>query len=144
METTHNRMFELTEQQCRQRLAAHDVRVGRIAFAEDGDPNWPTVFPVNYAYHDRHIFIRTFEGAKLYAALRHQRVAFEIDVIDGGWSEGWSVVAVGRLELVDDAEQRAAVNAVLRSWLVDAAQHIVRLDIERLSGREIIGGPPAD
>lgn len=140
MDSTHHRMYELTEQQCRQRLEGHDVRVGRIAFAEDNDPNWPMVLPVNYAYYSGHIFIRTFEGTKLYAALRRQRVAFEIDAIDDGWAEGWSVVAVGALELVDDPEERAAVGAVLHSWLVDAAQHIVRLNIQQLSGRQIIGG----
>ena len=139
MSSTHHRMFDLTEQQCRARLEAHHTRVGRLAFAEDGDPYWPTVLPVNYAYHDGHIFVRTREGSKLYAALRHSRVAFEIDVIDDGWAEGWSVVAVGALELVDDPAQRDAVDAVLHSWLIDGADHIVRVDIERLTGRVIIG-----
>jgi nitroimidazol reductase NimA-like FMN-containing flavoprotein (pyridoxamine 5'-phosphate oxidase superfamily) len=133
------RMFELTETQCRDRLEAHEHRLGRLAFAEDGDPNWPTVLPVNYAYHDDDIFIRTLEGSKLYAALRRQRVAFEVDAVDLDWRQGWSVVALGTLEIVRDEERRAAVDAVLRSWATQAKEQLVRLDIERMTGREIIG-----
>lgn len=139
MSQSHHRMFELTEQQCRDSLANHTPRLGRLAFAEDGDPNWPTIMPVNYAYFEGHVFIRTFEGSKLYAALRRQRVAFEIDAVDADWQQGWSVVALGTLELVTDPEQRAAVADVLTSWAADDTMHLVRLDIAQMSGREILG-----
>lgn len=137
-------MFELTEQQCRESLATHTPRLGRVAFAEDGDPNWPAIMPVNYAYHDGRVFIRTFEGSKLYAALRRQRVAFEIDTVDEEWLQGWSVVAVGTLDVVTNPLERAAVSWKLTSWAADDTQHLVRLDIERVTGRKIVGGPPAN
>ena len=139
----HHQVFELSEEQCRQRLQGHQRKLGRIAFAEERDPDWPVALPVNYAYVQGDIFIRTYEGSKLYAALRRQRVAFEVDEVDGEWSEGWSVVAVGTLQLVDDPEQRAAAAAQLRSWGADAAPHIVRVDVDILTGREIVGSLPA-
>ena len=142
MSHSHHRLFDLSEQHCRDLLSSHRPRLGRMAFAEGGDPNWPAVLPVNYVYHDGHIYVRTFEGSKLFAALRQQRVAFEIDVIDASWEEGWSVVVVGPLRLVDDVDERATIEPLLHSWVAGAAQHLVRLDIEHLSGREIVGAPP--
>ena len=133
-----NRVFELTERECRAHLERHGHRLGRLAFAENGDPNWPTVLPVNYASHDGEIFIRTVEGSKLYAALRRQRVAFEVDEVDLAWSQGWSVVALGTLDVVRDDRQRAAVDAVLQSWVTHIDEHLVRLDVLHLSGREIV------
>lgn len=112
-----------------------------MGFAEAGDPDWPTVLPINYVYLDGEIYVRTFEGSKLYAALRRQRVAFEIDVADERWSEGWSVVALGALELVEDADIQAEIDATLDSW-ASGTRHVLKLDIEQLTGRRIIGTSP--
>lgn len=140
MSRNQHRMFELTQQQCRDRLANHGHRLGRVAFAEDADPDWPTVLPVNYAYHDGHVFFRTFEGSKLYAALRRQRVAFEIDTVNEDWRQGWSVVALGTLEVVSDAEMRMTAGEQLTSWAAPESEQLVRLRIEQLTGREVIAG----
>jgi len=135
---TH-RIIELDEAQCRQLLATHPSRLGRVAFVEDGDPDWPTVLPVNYAVVDDTVFFRTFEGSKLYAALRRQRVAFEVDAIDETWQDGWSVLAVGSLDIERDAALSAAVDHDLASWAASEAEQLVRLDIDQLSGRRVIG-----
>jgi nitroimidazol reductase NimA-like FMN-containing flavoprotein (pyridoxamine 5'-phosphate oxidase superfamily) len=134
-----SRVFELTEAECHARLERHEHRLGRLAFAENGDPYWPTVLPVNYAYQNGEIFIRTVEGSKLYAALRRQRVAFEVDEVDLAWNQGWSVVALGTLEIVRDDEQRAVIDAVLRSWATQIGEQLMRLDVDQLTGREIVG-----
>ena len=105
MTRSHHRLIELTEQRCRELLASHLPRIGRLAFAEDGDPAWPTVLPINYVLVRGAVYLRTFEGSKLYAALRRQRVAFEVDEVDAAWREGWSVLALGRLDVVDDADE---------------------------------------
>lgn len=130
---------ELDPVQCRQLLATHRFRLGRVAFVEDGDPDWPTVLPVNYAVLDDGVFFRTFEGSKLYAALRRQRVAFEVDAVDEEWQHGWSVLAVGSLDVVRDAELAAAVDADLTSWAAGGDEQLVRLEIDRLTGRRVIG-----
>lgn len=142
MSRSHHRIIDIAEHRCRELLATHTSRLGRVAFAEDGDPDWPTVLPVNYAYHDGAIYFRTIEGSKLFAALRRQRVAFEIDAINDSWGEGWSVVALGSLDVVVDPDDEAAVDGMLDSWVADDTETLVRIAIEELSGREVIGPPP--
>ncbi|HSJ45675.1 MAG TPA: pyridoxamine 5'-phosphate oxidase family protein [Euzebyales bacterium] len=134
-----HRIAELDESECRRLLAANPTRLGRVAFVEDGDPNWPTVLPVNYAVIDDAVYFRTFEGSKLYAALRHQRVAFEVDAVDQEWNDGWSVLAVGSLDIVRDPEVAAAADEDLASWAAGADEQLVRLDIDRITGRRVIG-----
>lgn len=144
MTRSRTRIIELSHARCRELLQTHRPRLGRVAFAEDGNADWPSVLPVNYAYHNGAVFFRTFEGSKLYAALRRQRVAFEIDDVDGDRHQGWSVVALGPLALARDSTEHAAVDETLHSWAADSAEQLVRLDIQQLTGREVIGPPPAD
>jgi uncharacterized protein len=139
MTRSHARLITLSEGQCRDLLRTHQTGVGRIAFAEDGNAEWPSILPVNYAYRDGAIFFRTFEGSKLYTALRRQRVAFEIDDVDKDWRQGWSIVALGTLDVAREPGEHNSVDQMLRSWAADEREHLVRLDIERLTGREVIG-----
>lgn len=139
MSREKHRILEVDEEQCHRLLANNEQRLGRVAFAEGGDANWPTVLPVNYAYHDGAVYFRTFEGSKLYAALRHQRVAFEVDRINDEWREGWSVVALGPLDIVRDPDVVAVLDPMLTSWATGSNEQLVRLGIERISGREVIG-----
>lgn len=138
MSRSPHRILELDTDQCHALLAAAGSGLGRVAFADAGDPNWPVVLPVNFVALDRTIYFRTFEGSKLYAALRRQRVAFEVDAIDERWRSGWSVLALGRLDVVRDLQVSAAVDAVLTSWAADDEQ-LVGLAVELISGREIFG-----
>lgn len=142
MSRDKHRMLEIDEEQCRRLLADNPQRLGRVAFAEGGDTDWPTVLPVNYAYHEGAVYFRTFEGSKLYAALRHQRVAFEVDQIDFEWREGWSVVALGSLDVVRDAELTAELDAHLTSWAADSSEQLVCLSVDQVTGREVIGPGP--
>lgn len=139
MTRQRHRIIELGESQCQELLTAHRTRLGRVAFVEDGDPDWPTVLPVNYAVVDGAVLFRTFEGSKLYAALRRQRVAFQVDAVDEEWRDGWSVLAVGSLDIVHDAELEAAADADLASWAATRDEHMVRLEIDQLTGRRVIG-----
>lgn len=134
-----HRIIELDESQCRELLTTHRARLGRVAFVEDGDPDWPTVLPVNYAVVDGTVFFRTFEGSKLYAALRRQRVAFEVDSVDEEWRDGWSVLAIGSLDVVRDAGLAAAADEDLASWVATTDEQLVRLEIDQLTGRRVIG-----
>jgi nitroimidazol reductase NimA-like FMN-containing flavoprotein (pyridoxamine 5'-phosphate oxidase superfamily) len=108
-----------------------------LAFAEDRNPDWPMILPINYSYVDGNIFFRTFEGSKLFAALRRQRVAFEVDEIDEEVRHGWSVVVVGPLDTVR-GDYPAAVRA-LQSWASDKPEHVVRLTVQQITGREVMG-----
>lgn len=134
-----HRIIELDHAACWELLAAHGTRLGRVAFVEGGDVDWPTVLPVNYAVVGDAVVFRTFEGSKLYAALRHQRVAFEVDAVDATWHDGWSVVAVGRLQVVRDPGVASAADNDLRSWAAGSDEQLVRLEIDQLTGRRVIG-----
>ena len=89
----------LPPEECRELLAAKSV--GRVAF---NGPDGPQVLPVNYVVHRRSIFFRTAAGSALGNAMRNTPVAFEIDDIDEVLQSGWSVVAVGEADLVDDPD----------------------------------------
>ena len=95
MERSFLGLIELSEEHCRELLDQHRPTVGRVAFADDHNPDWPMVLPVNYVWVGGDIYFNTFEGSKLFAALRSQRVAFEIDEVDDDLRCGWSVVVVG-------------------------------------------------
>lgn len=139
MSRSPHRIVELDDDRCHALLEAAGSGLGRVAFADAGDPNWPVVLPVNFVALDRTIYFRTFEGSKLYAALRRQRVAFEVDAIDEGWRSGWSVLVVGRLDVVRDRQVGADVDAVLTSWAATTDEQLVGLAVEHISGREIFG-----
>lgn len=136
MSRAPHRIVELDADRCHALLAEAGPGLGRVAFADGGDPDWPVVLPVNFVALDRVVHFRTFEGSKLYAALRRQRVAFEVDAIEEDWRSGWSVLAVGRLDVVRDRAVGAEVDAVLTSWAAEGEQ-LVGLAVEDISGREV-------
>jgi hypothetical protein len=73
----------------------------------------------------------------LFAALRRQRVAFEVDEVDDDLRCGWSVVVVGPLDIVR-GDYPSAVRS-LQSWAGDKPEHVVRLQAQQITGREVIG-----
>ncbi|HEX6257146.1 MAG TPA: pyridoxamine 5'-phosphate oxidase family protein [Euzebyales bacterium] len=141
MTRNKHRIIVLDGDTCLRLISSHPSRLGRVAFAEGGDADWPTVLPVNYAYIDGVVYFRTFEGSKLYAALRHQRVAFEVDHVDESWREGWSVLARGALAVVRDRGVIAAADAQLESWAAGEDEQLVSLTIDGATGRRVVGPP---
>lgn len=105
-------LFKLTVEQCADVLA--DSSIGRIVFL-DGDQ--PIALPVNYAWFEDSIVFRTGEGQKLHAAAVGQKVAFEVDQIEGGAHAGLSVLVKGRARAVEDwAEQEQLEQLDVRPW----------------------------
>src|SRR5580700_944456 len=90
----------LSEDECRSLLASSAL--GRMAVVDGGQP---IILPVNYAYTDDGIIVHTDPGVKLEAGAQ-RKVAFEIDEIDVGRRNGWSVLVKGRAydatETIDD------------------------------------------
>jgi nitroimidazol reductase NimA-like FMN-containing flavoprotein (pyridoxamine 5'-phosphate oxidase superfamily) len=84
-----SRLEILTEPQCRELLASHDL--GRIAFALGDEVE---IFPVNYSTDGTIVIFRTGTGTKL-AQATATRVAFEVDEWDAARKVGWSVVLHG-------------------------------------------------
>ena len=133
MSETEIALGTLDADQCRALLLTHRPRLGRLAFV---DGEWPIVLPVNFALDGDVVYIRTAAGSKLDAAVRRDRVAFQLDHVDEVWEEGWSVLALGRLRVVDDPEELARARRLpLRPWAGGDKPHYLRLEMLSLSGR---------
>lgn len=128
------RLEELGDAECRQLLGAHHV--GRIGVVAGG---WPVVLPVNYVFDGARVAIRSDPGSKLTAA-DLGRVAFEIDGIDEGGRQGWSVLVQGRgFEITDALDE---VSELMRAlpvdpWAPGDKAHWIRIDPERVTGRRL-------
>ena len=98
------------------------------------------MLPVNYVVHRRSIFFRTAADSALANAMRHSRVAFEIDDIDEFLQRGWSVVAVGDAELVDDQDTLVELwgEQGPKPWAVGLRTQFVRITPIRLTGRRVL------
>jgi nitroimidazol reductase NimA-like FMN-containing flavoprotein (pyridoxamine 5'-phosphate oxidase superfamily) len=99
----------------------------------------PIVVPVNYVL-DRHmVVIRTDEGAKLDAADRGLKVAFEIDGFDAARGNGWSVLVRGEAVTVTDPAEAARLRELLIYPLAPGSKsHYIRVMPAMLSGRRIL------
>jgi len=132
------RWLELTRSECFELLA--QGQLGRVAFIDDLGP---IVLPVNFVLDGHVVVFRTDEGAKLDAATRCGRVAFEIDGIDAATHTGWSVVVRGEaVEVTDPAELARLHELPLYPWAPGARTRYVRILPAALTGRRIsVPGP---
>ena len=124
----------LTEEQARDLLASGEV--GRIGITIGA---LPAIFPVNYRIIDGAIVFRTSPGSKLSAASEGAVVAFEVDDYQLADQTGWSVLAVGRAEVVRDLTMTFKVlDARLQPLAGGRRSSIVRIEPTFVSGRRIV------
>ena len=109
----------------------------RIAFVTGGEP---TILPVNHLLHAGAVYFRTAPGSKLGTAAADAAVAVQADHGDPATRTGWSVVAHGHATIVTDEAEMEALHAYsFEPWaLPDARAFWVRVDIDDISGREIV------
>jgi hypothetical protein len=106
-------------------------QVGRFVFvARAGQPD---VVPVNYAYADGCVLIRSGPGPKLQAAERGELVAFEVDDIDPATRSGCSVVLTGRSEVLAAWEPTPHLDV----WAGEPRRHVIRIVPSRMDGRRL-------
>lgn len=118
--------------ECWELLATQQI--GRVSFTAQG--GLPVIVPVNFAVDDETIVFRTGRGPKLTAAKRGEVVAFEADSIDVGTRTGWSVVVIGRAEVVtDDADRRRLDTLGLRPWVAGPREEYVVVTPRNVAGR---------
>lgn len=123
----------LDDDECRRLLSS--AHLGRVAVNVAA---LPAIFPVNYVVDDGYIVFRTGIGTKLEAATNHAVVAFECDEIDAVEHRGWSVMAIGKSEVVKDPlELERLSHLPLTPWAGGDRSSIVRIPIELISGRRI-------
>jgi uncharacterized protein len=132
-------LVELHPDDCAELLASS--MLGRLGVIVDGQPE---IFPVNYVY-DRDsgsIAFATSPGTKLYVALKSPSVAFEVDDVDPDGEGGWSVLVVGKAQVLTASEHvaRLASERCVR-WGSAESLTWVRIVPSKLTGRRIDAAP---
>lgn len=125
----------LSPTECQELL--HRGGVGRIGVSVGA---LPAIFPVRFALFGNDIVFRIAPATLLSAAVAGTVVAFETDSLDQNGTEGWSVLVVGRGELISDpVELEAARRLPLVPWSTDDDDLFVRVPADLLSGRAFVG-----
>jgi nitroimidazol reductase NimA-like FMN-containing flavoprotein (pyridoxamine 5'-phosphate oxidase superfamily) len=130
-------VLSLSVEDCWSLLRTH--KLGRVAIVIEGRPR---IFPVNYAAAEETVVFRTEPGAKLQYG-PGSAACFEIDDYDQGTSTAWSVMVVGVLKDITDANDERSRG--LRRLAVEPAApgqrfHWLALDADEVSGRSFRGG----
>ncbi len=135
---------ELTAEECVELLRGGVF--GRVALST---PVGPRIVPVNYSTYGSSVVFRTTPYSELGTYGWNVDAAFEIDDVDYERHVGWSVVAVGRMAIVDDADELADIRRGWepRPWAQGARRLYLKLTWRDLSGRRIgtdavTGGSP--
>lgn len=124
---------ELTVNECVDLLSGGVI--GRIALTTPGGPR---ILPVNYAVNDGAVVIRTSPYSELATYGPRNQAAFEIDHFDYDRHQGWSVVALGRLEaLAPDEVEEVRKAWEPRPWAGGHRNLYLRLPWREVSGRRI-------
>ena len=124
----------LDEDEARRLLRQEDL--GRVGVTMGA---LPAIFPVNYVVLDGDVFFRTSPGSKLSAAAANAIVAFEVDQHDRADRTGWSVLVVGRAEIVDDPVLLALAGSEgLAPYARGQRANLVRVHTEMISGRRVL------
>jgi nitroimidazol reductase NimA-like FMN-containing flavoprotein (pyridoxamine 5'-phosphate oxidase superfamily) len=129
-----SKLRELSEAECLHLLRAS--KVGRVAIAT---PEGPRVVPVNYALVPGAIVFRTSPFSILGTYAWDEPIAFEVDDVDEGRELGWSVMATGSGELIEDDTEIAAIQAISdpSPWADGDRMLYLRLRWDQLSGRSL-------
>jgi nitroimidazol reductase NimA-like FMN-containing flavoprotein (pyridoxamine 5'-phosphate oxidase superfamily) len=117
--------------ECRRLLEVGGV--GRIALP--GEP--PVVRPVNFAFDDDRIVIRTGSGSLWRAATAACLATFEIDGVRNVDHRGWSVLVSGPLAPV--APSDLTLLLPLRAWAPKGRDRLVAITVTEISGRRLAG-----
>jgi nitroimidazol reductase NimA-like FMN-containing flavoprotein (pyridoxamine 5'-phosphate oxidase superfamily) len=113
------------------------VGVGRAAIC---GPTGPQIFPVNYVVDGESIVFRTSAFSALGTLSPGANVAFEVDSLDATHGRGWSVVATGQAEAIND---EAELNAIRERglepapWATGLRRSYIRLQWVDISGRVV-------
>ncbi len=129
-------LVELPREKCEELLRASIV--GRVAF---NTAEGPQIIPVNYTTVGDAVVFRTTPYSQL-GTNAAGPLAFEIDHIDYDDHKGWSVLAIGVGELVENVGELAAEGAFWnpKPWAPGGRVLYVRMRWTRLTGRRIGGG----
>ena len=139
MTTVQPGVIVMSDEECLERLRGQVV--GRLGVClREG----PEIFPINYVVDRGGVVFRTAAGAKLAGAVLGNRVVFEVDGVDQGSGDAWSVIVKGRateVERVDDLVEALALP--LYPWHAAPKHHFVRIEPIEITGRSFAIVDPA-
>ena len=112
------------------------TRLGRCAFCT---PQGPVIVPVNHVVHDDAVIIRTSPYSQLGLLGSSGRLAYEVDGYDPIGRSGWSVVASGPCQRVDNQAEQEFLHAFHdpEPWARGMRTLYLRLRWDQLTGRRI-------
>ena len=110
---------------------------GRVVVCAAGRPE---IVPVNYAVDGDAVVIRTTSHGLLARSGHGRPLAFEIDLVDHERWHGWSVVARGTGEVVDEPGEGVPGRLPPRPWAEGDRRTELRLRWTELSGRKVGSG----
>lgn len=129
---------ELSYAQCRELIGSGVL--GRVAFADD---HGIAVLPVNYSVVNESIIFRTSAYSTLARVPIHETktaaVSFQVDQVDYDTKTGWSVLARGATEVIDDDDELAHIKRTWdpEPWASGPRPIYIRLRFKELSGRRL-------
>ncbi len=129
----HRITTKLMPSECRRLIAPGGI--GRIAF---GTVSGPVVLPVNFAYFDDTLVVRTAEGTVI-DGHADGPVALEVDRIDEALCQGWSVLVRGQAHRVAHPAElrRVQEEAAVWPWPGGDREVYVRITLGTITGRRV-------
>lgn len=125
--------IELSRAECLHLLRQKSL--GRVAFQT---ANGLRVFPLNYVVHDDRIVFRTLPYGVIARSIRASDVAFEVDDVDEELRSGWSVLAVGRCQRLEEPELTSFRHSeVPQPWVEGTRELYFAIRWKGLSGRRL-------
>ena len=127
-------LLELERHECLALLGS--VAVGRLVHTAHA---LPAIWPVNFLLLPDAIYLRTRLGSGAWrAADANAVIAFQADDMDAAHRSGWSVVVIGRAELVqDEGAVRRLRRVVPAPWASGEREELVRISLELVEGRRV-------
>ena len=128
-------LYQLDESTCLALLGVQHV--GRLIVPGDD----PYVIPLNYTPDHDGVVIRTSRRPVIDAVIDRYAV-FEVDMFDDRSKSGWSVVVRGVARDISDATELdpdVTSGAVPRSWAPGERSRVLRISVERVTGRLLRG-----
>jgi nitroimidazol reductase NimA-like FMN-containing flavoprotein (pyridoxamine 5'-phosphate oxidase superfamily) len=133
----HPDVEPLTAEQCEVHLGMAEF--GRLIYSRG---RGPVAIPVNFEYTDGQIVIST-DGEKATWLEGLRVVGFEVDRVEDGLSEGWSVLVTGEVRIVDDAEEHQRLSSLcLASWADEDDHTLIAITPTEITGRVIVHHAP--
>ena len=96
------------------------------------------ILPVNFVVDGDTIVFSTSEGDKLDAVRQNRAITFEVDDVELALQAGWSVLVIGRPEVITDPAQVHRIEQHhLAPWVSLPDRVFVRITATEISGRRL-------